>query len=83
MPDKEEVNVMQTLMTMGERLARIEANTAGLHHTDRTAVEALNQSQQNTEDIKQIKSQSQWSFRTAITAVLIPIAIYLFQTFVK
>lgn len=81
MPEKDEVNVMQTLMTMGERLARIEANTQGLHHTDRTAVEALNKATKNEEDIKTIHDRSQWTMRMAITAIIIPVGLFLFERF--
>lgn len=79
--DNKEVNVLEMLIGISERLARVEENTKGLHGTDNTAVKALNIATQNRQDIQHINSQSTWAFRTAITAIVAPIIVALMLKF--
>ena len=51
MDNKDGINVVETLMDIKERLARIESNTSGLNNTDAKADKTLANSVEKEHDI--------------------------------
>ncbi|KRL02532.1 hemolysin XhlA family protein [Liquorilactobacillus capillatus] len=82
MQEKEDVNVIELLMDIQQRLAKVETNTSGLNKIGEKADKAYAMSKQNAEDIKDIKSDNKWNWRTTIVAIVIPIALYLVEKFI-
>jgi hypothetical protein len=81
MAEKDEVNVVELLMDIQQRLAKVETNTSGINHTTKRADDAYTLAKQNEEDIKTIKSNSQWWTRTMWVAVVLPIALFIVENF--
>lgn len=77
--EKDDVNVIQLLMDIQQRLAKVEANTSGINDTSRKAEKAYQISKQNEEDIKELKQNSQWWSRTMWVAIILPLALFLIE----
>ncbi|MFT8459953.1 MAG: hemolysin XhlA family protein [Liquorilactobacillus ghanensis] len=71
--------VIDLLMDIQKRLAAVEANTSGINDTAQKADEAYQLSKQNEEDIKELKSNSQWWSRTMWVAIILPLALFLIE----
>ncbi|WP_281827790.1 hypothetical protein [Lactobacillus amylolyticus] len=78
---KDDVNVIELLMDIQQRLAKVEANTSGVNDTARKADEAYQLSKQNEQDIADLKSNSQWWSRTMWVAILLPLALFVVENF--
>ena len=53
------------------QLAVINSKLDGYNKTQEIAVNAENRSKQNEEDIKEIKDNNKWAFRTSIAAIIV------------
>lgn len=78
---KDDVNVIELLMDIQQRLAKVEANTSGVSDTARKADEAYQLSKQNEQDIADLKSNSQWWSRTMWVAILLPLTLFIVENF--
>ncbi|WP_367365854.1 hemolysin XhlA family protein [Pediococcus parvulus] len=79
--EKEDLNVTEMLIDIRERLVRVETNTRHLDSTATKAEKAYSIAKENQKDIEDLNDRSKWTQRTAITAILIPIGLFLFQKF--
>lgn len=77
--DKDDLNVTEMLIDIRERLARVEENTSNLDSTAIKASKAYSIAKENQKDIEDLNDRSKWTQRTAITAILIPIGLFLFE----
>ncbi|MCS8617853.1 hemolysin XhlA family protein [Latilactobacillus curvatus] len=77
--DKDDLNVTEMLIDIRERLARVEENTSNLDSTATKASKAYSIAKENQRDIADLNDRSKWTQRTAITAILIPIGLFLFE----
>lgn len=82
MAEQEEINITKMLIDISERLAKVEANTRHLDSTANEARQALNIAKENQKDIADLNERSRWNQRTSITAILIPLGLFLFQKFI-
>lgn len=64
------------------RLAVIESKVDGYGETKKVAYSADNRSKQNEQDIKEMKDNNKWAFRTSIGAIITSI-IGIIVLFVK
>ncbi|QYH53446.1 hypothetical protein [Liquorilactobacillus nagelii] len=78
---KDDVNVIELLMDIQQRLAKVEVNTSGVNDTARKTEETYQLSKQNEQDIKDLKSNSQWWSRTMWVAILLPLALFVVENF--
>lgn len=78
---KDDVNVIELLMDIQQRLAKVEVNTSGVNDTARKTDEAYQLSKQNEQDIKELKQNSQWWSRTMWVAILLPLGLFLLENF--
>ena len=69
------------LIDIRERLARVEENTSNLDSTAIKASKAYSIAKENQKDITDLNERSKWAQRTAITAILIPIGLFLLNKF--
>lgn len=74
--------ILELLMDIQQRLAKVETNTQGISDTAKKAEEAFNLSKQNEEDIKDLKSNSTWWQRTMWVAIILPTALFIVEQFV-
>ena len=79
--DKDDLNVTEMLIDIRERLARVEENTSNLDSTAIKASKAYSIAKENQKDIEDLNDRSKWTQRTAITAILIPIGLFLLNKF--
>lgn len=79
--EKEDLNVTKMLIDIRERLVRVETNTRHLDSTATKAEKAYSIAKENQKDIEDLNERAKWTQRTSITAVLIPIGLFLFQKF--
>lgn len=79
MAEKEGLDITSMLMDIRERLARVETNTKHLDSTAIKADKAYSIAKENQKDIEDLNDRSKWTQRTAITAILIPIGLFLFE----
>ncbi|BCX29539.1 hypothetical protein LTWDN19_19020 [Latilactobacillus curvatus] len=79
--DKDDLNVTEMLIDIRERLARVEENTSNLDSTAIKANKAYSMAKENKKDITDLNERSEWTQRTAITAILIPIGLFLLNKF--
>ncbi|MFT9269692.1 MAG: hypothetical protein ABF539_09250 [Liquorilactobacillus nagelii] len=80
MDDKnQDVNVIELLMDIQQRLAKVEANTSGVNDTARKTEEAYQLSKQNEQDIKDLKKNSQWWSRTMYVAIILPLILFVIE----
>lgn len=77
--EKEDLNVTEMLIDIRERLVRVETNTSHLDSTAAKAEKAYSIAKENQKDIEDLNERAKWTQRTAITAILIPIGLFLFQ----
>lgn len=77
--DNDDLNVTEMLIDIRERLARVEENTSNLDSTAIKASKAYSIAKENQKDIEDLNDRSKWTQRTAITAILIPIGLFLFE----
>ena len=81
MAEKEDVNVIDLLMDIQQRLVKVETNTSGVNETTKKADEAYTLAKQNEADIKDLKSNSQWWSRTMWVAIILPVALFIVENF--
>lgn len=81
MTGKEEINITEMLIEIKERLVRVETNTQNLDSTATKAEQAYNIAKENQKDITDLNERSRWSQRTSITALLIPLGLFLLNKF--
>lgn len=81
MTGKEEINITEMLIEIKERLVRVETNTQNLDSTATKAEQAYNIAKENQKDIADLNERSRWSQRTSITALLIPLGLFLLNKF--
>lgn len=74
--------VVELLMDIQQRLAKVETNTQGISDTAKKAEDAYNLSVQNEEDIKDLKSNSTWWQRTMWVAIIFPTGLFIIEQFV-
>lgn len=79
MAEKEELDITSMLMDIRERLVRVETNTKHLDSTAIKADKAYSIAKENQKDITDLNERAKWTQRTAITAILIPIGLFLFE----
>lgn len=79
--EKEDLNVTKMLIDIRERLVRVETNTRHLDSTATKAEKAYSIAKENQKDIEDLNERAKWTQRTSITAVLIPLGLFLFQKF--
>lgn len=77
--DKDDLNVTEMLIDIRERLARVEENTSNLDSTATKASKAYSIAKENQRDIADLNDRSKWTQRTAITAILIPLGLFLIE----
>ncbi|MCP8847906.1 hemolysin XhlA family protein [Latilactobacillus curvatus] len=77
--EKEDLNVTEMLIDIRERLVRVETNTRHLDSTATKVEKAYSIAKENQKDIGDLNERSKWTQRTAITAILIPIGLFLFE----
>lgn len=82
MIEKEEINITEMLIEIKERLVRVETNTQHLDSTAIKASKAYSMAKENQKDIEDLNDRSKWTQRTAITAILIPIGLFLLNKFI-
>ncbi|KRN31641.1 hemolysin XhlA family protein [Liquorilactobacillus mali] len=78
----ENEKVVDLLMDIQQRLAKVETNTQGVSETTKKAEQAYQLSQQNEQDIQRLKSNSQWWSRTMWVAIILPIVLFLVEQFI-
>lgn len=81
MDNKDGINVVETLMDIKERLARIESNTSGLSNTDEKADKALAKSVENEHDISKLTSLLYWLYGLFIGTGILGIGVYIIEKF--
>lgn len=82
MAEKEELDITSMLMDIRERLVRVETNTKHLDSTAIKADKAYSIAKENQKDITDLNERAKWTQRTSITAVLIPLGLFLLNKFI-
>lgn len=81
MADREDVNELELLMDIQQRLTRVEANTSGVSDTMKLADKAYTLSKQNEADVNKLQENSQWWSRTMWVAIILPVVLFLIESF--
>ena len=79
MPKEDENSIWFEVL---QRLTKIETNTEGLNEISGIARNALAKSEENSKDIKEIKENQKWTWRT-IAGIGVSVVVYLFTRFME
>lgn len=82
MSEKEEINIVETLMNIQTSVSRIDERTKKIDSTYEKADKAYSLAKKNEENINGIQEQNKWTMRTAITAIVIPFGLVLVEYFI-
>ncbi|MFT8813208.1 hemolysin XhlA family protein [Oenococcus sp.] len=81
MTEPQGINVTQMLIDIKEDVATIKQKVDDLSSADEKADKALAKSIENEHNISRLSTVQNWLIATMITAVVLPIGIYLIEKF--
>lgn len=82
MADKDDINVVETLMTIREDIASINTKLDDMGNTDKKAERALAKAVENEHRIAQISLIQNWVIALLITGIIVPIIVDLIDKYV-
>lgn len=82
MSDKDDINVVETLMTIREDIASINTKLDDMGNTDKKAERALAKAVENEHRIAQISLIQNWVIALLITGIIVPIIVDLIDKYV-
>lgn len=82
MADKDDINVVETLMTIREDIASINTKLDDMGNTDKKADCALSKAVENEHRIAQISLIQNWVIALLITGIIVPVIVDLIDKYV-
>lgn len=82
MADKDDINVVETLMTIREDIASINTKLDDMGDTDKKADRALAKAVENEHRIAQISLIQNWVIALLITGIIVPVVVDLIDKYI-
>lgn len=82
MADKDDINVVETLMTIREDIASINTKLDDMGDTDKKADRALAKAVENEHRIAQISLIQNWVIALLITGIIVPVIVDLIDKYI-
>ena len=77
-----ELEVLEAIHQVSERLARVETKLDKYNNVRETAFKAQNLAQRNSEEIEELKESLRWSTRSVIATIFGLVAKVLYDIFI-
>lgn len=82
MADKDDINVVETLMTIREDIASINTKLDDMGDTDKKADRALAKAVENEHRIAQISLIQNWVIALLVTGIIVPVVVDLIDKYI-